>query len=86
VSSILLKLHSSNKAGTSPLYYSSLAGVVGGAKVVPLRGVGPHSHPLTESSKGGPGRARPRLIAGLPSPWEVCDAKGLIEVLAVGPV
>jgi hypothetical protein len=61
---------------TSPLYYSSLAGVVSGAKAVPLRGVGPHSHPLTESSKGGPGRARPRLIAGLLSLWEVCDAKG----------
>ena len=71
---------------TSPLYYSSLAGVVGGAEVEPLRGVGPHSHPLTESSKRGPERARPRLIAGLLSPWEVCDAKGLIEVLAVGPV
>ncbi len=50
---------------TSPLYYSSLAGVVNGAEVVPLRGVGPHSHPLTESSKGGPGRARPRLLAEL---------------------
>ena len=33
--------------------------MVGGAEVEPLRGVGPHSHPLTESSKGGPGRARP---------------------------
>ncbi len=42
-------------------YYSSLAGVVSGAEVVLLRGVGPHLHPLTESSKGGPGRARPRL-------------------------
>ncbi len=65
---------------------SSLTGVVGGTEVVPLRGVGPHSHPLTESSKRGSGRARPRLIAELLSPWEVCDAKGLIEVLAVGPV
>ena len=45
---------------TSPLYYSSLAGVVGGAKVVPLRGVGPHSHPLAESSKRvGACQARP---------------------------
>ena len=32
------------------------------------------------------GACQARLIAGLPSPWEVCDAKGLIEVLAVGPV
>ncbi len=48
---------------TSPLYYSSLAGVVGGAEVVQLRGVRPRSHPLTESSKRGPGRARPRLSA-----------------------
>jgi hypothetical protein len=60
--------------------------VVNGAKVAPLRGVGPHSHPLTEISKRGSVRAEPRLLAELLSPREVCHAKGLNEVLAVGPV
>ncbi len=57
-----------------------------GLEVVLLRGVEPHLHPLAESSKRGPGCARPRLLAELLSHWEVCDVKGLNKVLAMGPV